>query len=163
MALPDYGGKQNVFTDALHSLAFYNVIVVTDGMTVSSENAKQKKIYLLHPMLTPGKHEECKQLVTRAPPLISNGKVQKKTKVVPMERPDCEHPDCTDPVATGGGGRFCRTHKPTVSQTPYTPFYSTPTHPIFTHTTTLHSTAPFHMTSGLLKDTAELQTISNLD
>ena len=103
LAMNDYGGDNNFLSTILVRLRDVNVIVVTDGTDINAENAKQKKIYLVSSLLTLGNENACRQIVHQS----------NRPK---MERFDCEHSGCTDAIADfGGGGSFCKPHKPTVS------------------------------------------------
>ena len=101
--LPDYGGDYNAGAYMLKSFANRGAICVTDGTQVNADNAHEKIVFILHPMMKYNNQEELKTLK-------SGDDFVKET-----QRFDCLHPDCTDTAANGTGGKYCNTHKPTVS------------------------------------------------
>lgn len=143
MQRPDYGGNHNFLQILLKHCRELNIVVVTDGMDITSENAKQKKIYLVHSLLALGNEEACRQLV-------------KQNNTLKSERPDCEHKDCTAAVGTGGGGKYCPDCIPTVSHIQHSHFFPQSFHPlilsIIPHP---DSTAPFPTRTGRETDTTK--------
>ena len=136
--LPDYGGKgYNKGCKMLQSLRENGAIVVTDGTTVTADNAHEKTVLILHPEMKYNNQDELKTLKIH------------KNEAIGVQRLDCVHPDCTDAAANGTGGKYCDTHTPEVSHIQHSHFFPQSLHPLILPTLPRSdSSAPFPMRAG---------------